>query len=197
MWLPKFSHSILSKQISGLCVDGREQTHNYHLQLFKYCNMRSLDGTKSVCNKTTGKHRPAEHWAHRRGPPSAIHRPPSPASRYSTLIQTHRILFVVRSATLLSLYSEKLSHMQNTCCLSKHGNQEVWGEALSAWAMRRMKTSRWWSPNRRFIKRKSDTINILSPWKNKSAPVPLFALLCHFLTRCWLIHSSSHWHFSV
>lgn len=58
-------------------------------------------------------------------------------------------------------------------------------------------TSRWWSPNRRFIKRKSDTINILSSWKNKSAPVPLFALLCHFLTRRWLIHSSSHWHFSV
>lgn len=124
-----------------------------------------------------------------------VPRPPSPASHSSTLIQTCRILFIVRSATLLSLSSEKLSHTPITYCLRKHGNQEVW--ALSAGAVRRMKTSSWWFPNRRLIKRKSDTINILSPWMNKSAPVPLFALLCHFLTRCWLIHSSSHWHFSV
>lgn len=37
--LSKFSHFILSNQISALCVDGKEQTHNYRLQLFKYCDM--------------------------------------------------------------------------------------------------------------------------------------------------------------
>lgn len=102
--LSKFSHTpLLSNQISALCFDGKEQTHNYRLQLFKYCDMWSLTGTKSACNERLGH----KDWENRELISVAC-------PHLST--QTHTIVFIVHSATLyavqLSLHCGKCLHIQ-------------------------------------------------------------------------------------
>lgn len=52
--LSKFSQSVSSNQISTLRVKGREKTHSQRLQLFKYCDMWSVAGTKRDCSEWPG-----------------------------------------------------------------------------------------------------------------------------------------------
>lgn len=75
----------------------KEQTYNYRLQLFKYCDMWSLAATKSTCNEQLGH----KDWENRELISVAC-------PHLST--QTHRIVFIVHPATVVFALWEMFVH---------------------------------------------------------------------------------------
>lgn len=106
--LSKFSHSIRSNEISVLSVDGKEQTGNYRLQLFKYCDMRSLDGTKSPCSEWLGY----KDWESSRHISEAC---PHLSTEADTQTQNYcSFCYTLRNA-LVSPPWEKVAHVCSCC----------------------------------------------------------------------------------
>lgn len=109
-------------------VHGKEHTHNYRLQLFKYCEMWSLAGTKSACNDRPG-YKDWENW-------ELI----SEACPH-LLIKTHNTVFIAFCWTSCSalLHCEIATHAENSTHMrpllsplyhqqSCKANMAIWGK---------------------------------------------------------------------
>ena len=138
---PKNSHTPPYQTRSLPSVSMEKSKHNYRMQLFKYCDIWSLAGTKSACNERLGY----KDWEDRERISAACPHPSTKHTHTHTHTNTQHCINCVFGFTSCS--AEKWPHMQELCSYSasaavatspptvmtsKHGNQGIWAEALSA-----------------------------------------------------------------